>query len=263
MANNSISLSQLKLEKILMMDWLRQITLNKLHNKFGAFKLLIFSVSILFLVALASYKIGNFYQGHQSKLIAEQSERLDRLYLQNEQAQSRINTLNVELEIEKLASYKAQQALRSLEDDHFSLKKELAFYEKIMAPEKEANGVVIDEVQVVETASPGHYRLRVVLVQQQKSKRYAKGRVEVSFNGSLNDRPASINLLNIAKINKQELNFSFQYFQVFEVEFELTENFIPEKIQVAAILPKGRWQKYHRLDETYAWPEFAVKTAAQ
>lgn len=243
-----------------MMDWIKNITLSRLHQHFGAFKLLIFSAFAFFCVALIAYKTGNFYQKHQSKLITEQSERLDKLYLQNEQSLSRINTLTVELEIERLANQKAQQALRSLEDDHFSIKKELAFYEKIMAPEKQANGIVIDEVTIVKSASENHYRIRVVLVQQQKSKRYAKGLVEVKFVGSLNNRPATINLKSVAELKKSDLDFSFQYFQVFETEFKLSPNFIPEKIAVAAIMPKGRWQKYHRIDESYPWPDFSTKT---
>ncbi|NMP15690.1 DUF6776 family protein [Thalassotalea sp. Y01] len=236
------------------MNWLKSITFSDLHQKIGAFRLLIIIAASILLVAVLSYKVGHAYKNHQDRVITEQKQRLDKLYEMNELARTQINTLQVELEIERLANHKAQQTLRSVEDDHFSLKKELAFYEKIMAPEKTANGVIIDEVEVMPTASANHYRFRVVLVQQQQSKRYAKGHIEVSFDGSLQSRPASINISNVSALDKKALSFSFQYFQVIEGEFTLPENFIPEKIDVSAVLPSGKWQKYHRLDESYAWP---------
>ena len=235
------------------MNWL--ITIRKYRQRFGAFRLLVGIAIAIIAISILAYNAGNIYQKHQSRLIAEQEQRLDAMYKKYEQAQSEINTLQVELEIEKLANQKSQQALRSIEDDHFSLKKELAFYEKIMAPEKTANGVIIDEVEIEKTASENHYRFRVVLVQQQKSKRYAKGHVEVNFVGSLSNRPATINITKVSELDQKSMSFSFQYFQVIEGEFSLPKDFVPEKIDVSTILPAGRWQKYHRLDETYPWKQ--------
>ncbi|MEW6997589.1 DUF6776 family protein [Colwelliaceae bacterium BS250] len=241
------------------MNWLKTIKITDLHARFGAFKLLISLAAVLLVVIIFAYKSGNFHQKIQTKVISEQTTRLDELYGKLESAKSQINTLSVELEIERLANHKAQQSMRSIEDDHFALKKELAFYEKIMAPEKQANGVIIDELEVSATASENHYRIRVVLVQQQKSKRYAKGHIKVEFAGSLLNRPAIIKLESVSKLDKKQLSFSFQYFQVLEGEFTLPKDFIPEKIAISAIMPPGKWQKNHRLDENYPWP---VKTAS-
>ncbi|WP_371187126.1 DUF6776 family protein [Thalassotalea maritima] len=233
------------------MNWLKSLTLSDLRQRFGAFKLLIAMVACALLLATCSFKLGNTYQAHQTRIIAEQKQRLDNLYQLHDQAQTQINMLQVELEIERLANQKAQQTLKSIEDDRFSLRKQLAFYEKIMAPEKNANGVIIDEVEVISTASANHYRFRVVLVQQQQSKRYAKGHIEVAFNGSLQNRPATVNLSNVADLGKDALSFSFQYFQVIEGEFTLPAGFVPEQIDVSAVLATSNRQ---RLSESYAWP---------
>ncbi|WP_371376582.1 DUF6776 family protein [Thalassotalea aquiviva] len=237
------------------MNWLKKLSLAKLHQKFGAFKILLTSFTLLLLVGLGAYKLGNYFHKHQTELIEQQTARLDKLYQQNESALSRINTLTVELEIEKLANQKAQESLRKLEEQHFELKKQLAFYEKIMAPEKQLNGIIIDEVNIIPSVSENHYRIRVVLVQQEKTKSNVKGHVEVSFVGSLDNRPATIKLENVSPVTKDELSFSFQYFQVFETEFSLAQNFIPEQVSVSAVMPKGRWQKYQRLDQVYPWSE--------
>jgi len=38
-----------------------------------------------------------------------------------------------------------------------------------------------------------------------------------------------------------------------EGEFTLPDHFIPENVMLSAILPKGRWQKYQRIDQTTPW----------
>jgi len=70
----------------------------------------------------------------------------------------------------------------------------------------------------------------------------------------LNNKPHQLTLAKVSKLTRKKLSFSFQYFQIIEGEFTLPENFIPENVSLAAILPKGRWQKYYRLDQTIAWP---------
>jgi hypothetical protein len=60
-------------------------------------------------------------------------------------------------------------------------------------------------------------------------------------------------LSELTTLNEEDLAFSFQYFQIISGELTLPENFVPETINVAAILPKSRWQKYNRIDHSYPW----------
>lgn len=152
-----------------------------------------------------------------------------------------------------MANQRSQKMLKTIEQEHAQVKKDLAFYEKVMAPEKQANGLVIDGINLTKTESPNHYRFEVVLVQQLLRKRYAKGFVELSITGSLNDKPINIPLTKLSTLTKKDLSFSFQYFQNISGELTLPENFIAEKINVSAILPKSKWQAYNRIDESYFW----------
>ncbi|NQZ81738.1 MAG: hypothetical protein HRT52_12050 [Colwellia sp.] len=197
--------------------------------------------------------MGNFFHGYQIQAITEYKYRLELLYQQQVEQVKRLNTLEVELEVERLANQRSHNLLRDMETEHYQVKKELAFYEKIMAPEKQADGVVIDNVSIVPTSSPSHYRFQVSLVQQLLKKRYVKGYIELSLIGSLKSKPSIIKLSNISSLTKKDLSFSFQYFQIIEGEFTLPNGFIPEQISVATILPKNKWQKYHRLQESYSW----------
>ena len=235
------------------MNWLAKINLSTVVTRLGAFRSAILLLAVIAIALFCGYRIGNFYHGYQVQTLAQQKERLDGLYQKLVEKSQRINTLEVELEVERMANMRSQRDLKVIEQEHFQVKKELAFYEKVMAPEKQANGLVIDGVKLAKTESPHHYRFQVVLVQQLLRKRYAKGFVELSLTGSLNGKPTKLPLSEVSSLTKKDLSFSFQYFQIVSGELTLPENFIAEKIDVAAILPKGKWQTYNRIDQSYSW----------
>lgn len=235
------------------MNWLAKINFNTVVKRLGAFSSAILLLIIVSILLFCGYRLGNFYHGYQTQTLAQQQTRLDFVYQQLVEKTQRINTLEVELEVERMANNRSQQTLKSIEQAHYQVKKELAFYEKVMAPEKQANGLVIDDVSLTKSESPDHYRFQVVLVQQLLRKRFAKGYIELSISGSLENKPSSIALSQLSTLEKKDLSFSFQYFQIISGELTLPENFIPETIHVAAILPTSQWQKYSRVDQSYPW----------
>ena len=235
------------------MNWLAKINFNTIVKRLGAFRSAILLLVIVSILLFCGYRLGNFYHGYQTQTLAQQQTRLDFIYQQLVDKTQRINTLEVELEVERMANSRSQETLKSIEQAHYQVKKELAFYEKVMAPEKQANGLVIDGVSLTKSESPNHYRFQVVLVQQLLRKRYAKGHIELSITGSLDNKPSSIALSQLSTLEKKDLSFSFQYFQIISGELTLPENFIPETIHVAAILTKSKWQQYNRIDQSYPW----------
>lgn len=235
------------------MNWLAKINLTVVTQRLGPFKSALFLLTLIVLCLFVGYRLGNFYHNFQLNTLAQQKSRLEYLYQQQEQQVARIHTLEVELAVEQLASQNAQATLKKMSQAHYQVKKELAFYEKVMAPEKDANGLVIDNVKITASKSPNHYNFQVVLVQQQLKKRYAKGYVDLVVIGSLNNKPSQLKLEKISAISKKERAFSFKYFQVIEGSITLPDNFVPEKIQLSAILTKSKWQKYQKLNKTLPW----------
>jgi hypothetical protein len=235
------------------MNWLAKINLSTVIAHLGTFRSAMLLLIIIITSVFCGYRVGNFYQSYQIQTLAQQKSRLDSLYQKLVVKSQRINTLEVELEVERMANQSSQKMLKSIEQEHFQVKKELAFYEKVMAPEKQANGLVIDDVNVTKTESPNHYRFQIVLVQQLLRKRYAKGFVELSITGSLNDKPTTISLTKLSTQTKKDLSFSVQYFQIIRGELTLPDNFIAESINVSAILSKSKWQAYNRIDQSYLW----------
>jgi hypothetical protein len=242
------------------MNWLAKINLNTIVVRLGAFRSALLLIVLIVICVYSGYRIGNFYHGYQVKTLAQQKTRLDSLYDKHVEQNSRINTLEVELEVEHMANQRSQTLLKTMENQHYQVKKELAFYEKIMAPEKTADGLVIDRVSVYPTGSPHHFRFQVVLVQQLLRKRFVKGYVALTLAGSLDNKPSQLKLSAISTLTQKDLSFSFQYFQIIEGEFTLPENFLPEKIDLSTILTKNKWQKYQRIDEKFLWGELLKNT---
>ena len=235
------------------MSWLAKINLNTVVLRLGTFRSAILILALIITCLFCGYRMGNFFHGYQKQTMQQQKQRLDRLYSKQGEQTRRINTLEVELEVERLANQQSQKLLKEMEAQHYQVKTELAFYEKVMAPEKQADGLVIDNVLISATTSPNHYRFQVALVQQKMKKRYAKGKIELVFVGSLNNKPHKINLTKIAELSKKQLSFNFQYFQIIQGELTFPNNFKPEKVELSAILPKSKWQSYQRVDESYPW----------
>lgn len=240
------------------MNWLAKINLKTVVNKLGPFNSALLIVSLIGVCIFIGYRLGNFFHGFQTEKINIQQQQLIQLHEKNESHESRINTLEVELEIERLANEQAKALIEKIEQQHYQAKMQLAFYQKVMAPEKEADGVVLDSIVIAETESIGHFRFQVTLVQQAKNKRYAKGYIDFSLVGSLKGKPKTYKLSEISSLDKKTLSFSFQYFQAIEGEIDLPEGFIPEQILAQVVLPKGRWQKYNLIEETYRWTDVLV-----
>lgn len=237
------------------MNWLAKINLRVVVERLGSFRSALLLLAIMFICLFCGYRVGNFYHSYQVQTITAQEQRLAKLYQEQQQQVSRINTLEVELEVERLASERSMALLKETEAEHFEIKKELAFYQKVMAPEKQVGGLVVDSAKVFSTASDNRYRFQVALVQQQVKKRYAKGYIQVAIKGSLANKPKQYSLGDVSQLSRKELSFSFKYFQIVEGEFVLPQGFEPESIAIEVVLPKGKWQKYQKYDRGYQWAD--------
>jgi len=235
------------------MNWLAKINLKMVAQRLGSYKSAMLLLSLIVLCLFVGYRVGNYYQHFQINTLKQQKKQLDALYLKQASQTGKINTLKIELKFEQLANKNAQITLKNKEEQHYQLKKQLAFYEKIMAPEKEINGVVIDNVKISARLSSSHYSFQVTLVQQLLKKRYAKGYIELDVVGSLNNKSSRIKLNDISTLIKKNLSFSFKYFQIIEGDFILPEGFVPETLQLSVVLTKNRWQKYQRLTKNIPW----------
>ena len=242
------------------MKWLAKINLRVMIQQLGALQSALLIMFTLLISLYCGYRLGNYYHGYQKQQINVKNQQLTKLYKQVDQSVKQIHYLQVELDMEKLANQHALDNMKTMEAEQYRIKKQLAFYEKVMAPEKRADGVVLDSIIVNPSDIPQLYHFQLVLVQQDKRKKYANGYVSLRFTGNIANQQKIVSISDISSITKSQLSFNFKYFQMIEGDFRVPKAMLLEKVDIAVILPKGRWQKYQRLDESYRWSDL-MKTA--
>ena len=232
----------------------QKLNIEGLKRQYGRLSLLVGLLCGVMALLYMGFWFGDSALNSRKLLIAQQQQRLDNLYTQTDEQLQQINFLRVELEIERQAAVHVQQQLKQLHEQNHELQKQLSFYQKIMAPELQAGGLEIDQFTITSTAAKRIFHYKLVLVQTKKNKRYAKGYVQMSFQGTQGEQTAQYELADInAQQGVNKLPFSFQYFQILEGDIVLPEQFEPQQISISVILPTGKWQKFERLDRQFAF----------
>ena len=229
----------------------QKLIIDRLKQQFGRFWLLIGLLLVAFALFYSGYWFGDSALNERRLLIAEQQKRLDELYTQTDKQQQQVNFLRVEMEIERQGAEHVQRQLKQLHEENHQLQKELSFYQKIMAPELQTSGLEIDEFVIEATPAAHIFRYKLVLVQTKKSKRYAKGYVEITFNGVEGNSTKKYKLEQLTTAKQVNIPFSFQYFQILRGELIMPQGFSAQMVFVDVILPSGKWQKFERLDRKF------------
>ena len=198
------------------------------------------------LVALGAASLivgaGLGYLGGHWQVLALQSElannkaMIESLYEQAETFDYQQHIANVELGIERAASQSLQQELLMAQDENFALRREITFYQKIMAPELEASGVVIDSLELQQNLTAGHFHFRLAIVQMERLRNLTKGKLNIRLHGRKDEQPASYDLLTLAHIEEKDRQFSMRYFTVQAGDFVVPEGLLPERIEVEVVI---------------------------
>lgn len=224
----------------------------QLKQHFGAFGFYLAGGILLVGAIFLGYKFGNFLTDSQLKETATLKHSLENLNVENNELTRKLNVLGVELEVQRLANQQAQKSIEQGLEREADLKRQLGFYQKVMAPELKQEGFVIDAFNVEQTLSDNVYRFDLVLMQQDKIKSVVKGNVDVTLTGSQEGKPKEIRLFDLMVETSEPLTFSFKYFQVLKGQFAVPENFRPEKIVIRAEVFQFR-KKRGDLERSFDW----------
>lgn len=205
------------------------------------------------LIALfTGYKWGAYAHRAQISEIATLQKTTDNLNQENNRLTRQLNVLGVELEVQRLAAQNAQDTIIEGLARENQLQEQLAFYQKVMAPELDQQGFVIDAFEVQATQSINTFRFELVLMQQDKIKHTLKGNISVTVHGAQNGSPEALPLLTLMPENTDPLTFGFKYFQVLHGQFTLPEGFVPERIQVNSEVFQFK-KKRGDLEKVFEW----------
>lgn len=215
-------------------------------QKFGLIAVVVISAFVL------GYLIGAGQNWYLLSRVNDLELQVEQLYEQAETTDYQKHIAEVELGIERAASEQLERDLIAGQDELMALKRELAFYQKIMAPELEAQGVVIDAFELYSLRQPEHYQFRLAVVQTDRQRGGVKGTLNVSLHGLLDDSRVVLDVFELAELPAADKEFSMRYFKVQTGSFRLPDNFEPESITVRVNV-QGSGNTL--LERTFLWSE--------
>lgn len=220
---------------------------------------LVIVIATAVVAALAGWQLGNLTLVQQQQQQNEQLLLLRQQLQQKEQALAQqlkqTDYLTAELAVERNTLTLQQQDLKAEQQKLFDTRKELAFYQKIISPDLQANSLIIDSFSLTKGAAVGQYKFNLVLIEQDKQKNFAKGQISLTLHGSKQGKKTSVDLLKLAGFAKADRRFSFKYFQIFEGEFVLPAAFAAEQVEVTVSVPASRGLKAAKVSKTLLWRE--------
>ncbi|RRJ23667.1 hypothetical protein EIK76_06315 [Rheinheimera mesophila] len=224
----------------------------------GSWRQVLLSAGLMGLAALAGQIVGNYYYVQQVNLLSlkleESQKKTDSLTASLNEQLKQNDYLTAELAVEKSAGQLIQQELKAEQQKLFDTRKDLAFYQRIISPELQADSLIIDSFSISPGTAADKFRFNLVLIQQDKQRNFAKGTVDLKLHGFVGDKRNTVDLLQLAGFSKSDKAFSFKYFQIIEGEFSLPEAFKPEKIDVALKVAAARSAKSAKVDKSFFWP---------
>ncbi|MGY4027149.1 DUF6776 family protein [Aeromonas rivuli] len=195
-------------------------------------------LAVLALGALAGYVVGNRQELAQGSLLEVQQQTLARQAEAIGKLESELGVKQTQIATQQAAFEQLQQQLKSQEAQSQELKRQLAFFERIMRPEGEQSGVVIDNLTVQGSSVPNRYHYRLALTQPAKQRELFRGQVQIRVEGSQNDKPKILNGRDL-QMKAGAGRYSLRYFQLLEGDWQLPDGFVPDRIRVT-ISKEGR-----------------------
>lgn len=229
------------------------MNLFEIKQQHGAFKFYLSVILAVIACGYAGYSISKRQLQYAEREIEQLQKTIVNLNEENLTLTRNLNIIGVDLEVSRMANQNSRQLIQQEIEAQRDLRRELSFYQKIMSPELEQEGFVIDAFSIEQTNLANRFRYALVLMQQEKRRNKVRGDINVSIQGSLGGEQQSLNLTKLMTANSDNLAFHFRYFEVLRGELQLPEGFIPEVIKVESKLKGAEWGK-DTLRRTFPWP---------
>ncbi|MFT6029112.1 MAG: hypothetical protein ACI8O8_000847 [Oleiphilaceae bacterium] len=215
---------------------------------------LFFITGVLVMGAL-SFLLGNYQIRQQHQKVLDQLDMLAAEYsiLQKSESELRQQVFNLESgrNIDNVAVQGIQETIRDYKSTIDQLKKDVSFYQSIMAPSENIKGLQVQNLELQKTKDDKRFSYKIVLAQVADNKNYVSGLVAVNIVGMQEGNKVILPLRDVSDDQSTlGIKFKFKYFQDITGELILPTDFNPESIQVVA---QADGKKASKLERTYMW----------
>ncbi len=198
----------------------------------------------LLIVVTVSFLAGNWQllgalqqQTTTLELQQQQIQQLERVRSESQRSRDFVAT---ELAVEKNTNQLLQQDVKALQQQVFELKKELAVYQKIVAPGPESGTLVIDSFRLSSGSEAGRFQFSLLLIEQNKQKKKTSAQLEIKLKGKRKKRSAEVDLLKLAGFSPKAKRLQIQNFRSVDGEFVLPAGFTAETLEIRLSSQSGQ-----------------------
>ena len=202
-------------------------------------------VSLLVLGVGAS-AVGGFMYGYMNTTRSQQSDQATRQEMSEQLIAAETKNLDLRRQVALLdrtsvmdqrATEEVQETVLGLRDRIAQLEQDVVYYRQVVSAETEDTGLVISQLDIDATREANRYRYKLVLRQQDADgDTFLTGHVNVNLVGSQGEEQKILSLRDLsAEQDQLDIRLRFKYFQNIEGELVLPENFVPDRLQVAAV----------------------------
>ena len=202
------------------------------------------------------FDYGRYRAGFDSLEAAKEHQALqstvDDLQQGNDVLRQRLATNEQAMEIDKKAYADINASLESMETEISELKEEVAFYRGIAAPQDAAQGVRVQNLQLVANGGERGYSYKLVLVQTTKDAPLTRGAIRLTVQGLLDQAQKEYSFGELSGQNADGNKFRFKYFEKTEGDIILPAEFIPTRIVVHVTVDSP---KHSDVEAVFAWQD--------
>ena len=139
--------------------------------------------------------------------------------------------------MDQRATEEVQGTIRGLRDRVAQLEQDVVYYRQVVSDETEDTGLIISQLDIDATRQSNRFRYKLVLRQQDADgDTFLTGHVNVNLVGSQGEEQQILALRDLsAEQDQLDIPLRFKYFQNIEGELVLPDNFVPDRLQIAAV----------------------------
>jgi len=190
--------------------------------------------------------VGGFIYGYATTQRSQQSEQATQQELsgqllaaeaENAELRRQVAILDRSSVMDQRATEEVQGTIRGLRDRVAQLEQDIVYYRQVVSDETEDTGLIISQLDIDATRQSNRFRYKLVLRQQDADgDTFLTGHVNVNLVGSQGEEQQILALRDLsAEQDQLDIPLRFKYFQNIEGELVLPDNFVPDRLQIAAV----------------------------
>jgi len=217
----------------------------------SALFIIIIGAVLLFILGRYSVKSVDEYQA-ESKLLKASLAELTAI---NKQLVKERDFIENAKKIDAQAQKDARRSLTKLHDELSDTKQQLAFYQRVVAPETLIKGLYINSFEVQALDESGVYEYQLVLAQGASQKTAIKGHYSLSVVGNVQGEEKTIPIKARGVGKAEAYDFSFKYYEILTGEISFDDGFEPNKV-IVVVDPAKKSSK--NLQQQWLWSKALV-----